>query len=81
MYRQVFIPNEQNLLIPIPQSWYGREVEVIAFPTEKTAMITDTKPRHNWAKAAQQMHIAGDDMLSIPAVSNNENIDWWTWEE
>ena len=77
MYRQVFIPNEQNLLIPIPQSWYGREVEVIAFPTGKTTISPEVQPRCNWAAAAQQMHTAGDDRLLMP-VSNNENIDWWT---
>ena len=81
MYRTIFTPNEQNHLIPIPQSWYGREVEVIAFPTGKTMMSSVAKPRHNWAEAAQKMHIMGDDNLSIPSVSNNENTDWWTWEE
>ena len=28
MYRQVFIPNEQNNNIIIPRRWYGKEVEV-----------------------------------------------------
>jgi hypothetical protein len=34
MYRQVFIPNEQNSHIPltIPREWYGQLVEIIAFP-------------------------------------------------
>jgi hypothetical protein len=32
MYRQIFIPNEQNSNIPIPREWYGRKIEVIAFP-------------------------------------------------
>jgi len=34
MYRQIFIPNEQNNFIPltIPNEWYGKLVEVIAFP-------------------------------------------------
>ena len=76
MYRQIFIPNEQNHLIPIPSDWYGREVEVIAFLTKNTV-----KPRYNWAEAAKQMHIAGDDTLLMSSASNNENIDWWTWNE
>ena len=76
MYRQIFIPNEQNYLIPIPSDWYGREVEVIAFLTNNTV-----KPRYNWAKAAKQMHSAGDDTLLMSSVPNNENIDWWTWNE
>ncbi|MDR0738347.1 MAG: hypothetical protein LBF39_04655 [Prevotellaceae bacterium] len=34
MYRQVFIPNEQNSHVPftIPREWYGQLVEVIVFP-------------------------------------------------
>jgi len=34
MYRQIFIPNEQNSSIPfsIPREWYGQSVEIIAFP-------------------------------------------------
>jgi hypothetical protein len=37
MYRQVFIPDGQNINIPIPQQWRGREVEVIAFPVSEDA--------------------------------------------
>jgi len=32
MYRQVFIPSEQNNVITIPRKWYGKEIEVIVFP-------------------------------------------------
>ncbi|MDR2802542.1 MAG: hypothetical protein LBB31_04915 [Prevotellaceae bacterium] len=32
MYRQVFIPNEQNSHVLIPREWYGQLVEIIAFP-------------------------------------------------
>ena len=34
MYRQIFIPSEQNNYIPftIPNEWYGQLVEVIVFP-------------------------------------------------
>jgi alpha/beta superfamily hydrolase len=32
MYRQVFIPTEQNSHIAIPREWYGQEVEIIVFP-------------------------------------------------
>ena len=35
MYRRVFIPTENNNMIPqiaIPQEWYGNEVEMIVFP-------------------------------------------------
>jgi len=37
MYRQVFIPSENNSAIPffnIPQEWYGNEVEIIVFPVK-----------------------------------------------
>jgi len=35
MFREVFIPSEENNIIQpvtIPREWYGQEVEVIIFP-------------------------------------------------
>ena len=35
MFREVFIPSEENNIIPpvtIPREWYGQEVEIIIFP-------------------------------------------------
>jgi hypothetical protein len=40
MYKQIFIPNGQNISIPVPQQWLGRKIEVIAFPVVKD---TDTE--------------------------------------
>ena len=77
MYKQIFIPNEQNYLVPIPRCWYGCEVEVIISPISKT----EVKARNNWAEAAKQMRQVNDDVLLMPAVLNNENLDWWTWNE
>ena len=37
LYRQIFIPDEQNNHIDIPCRWYGKEVEVIVFPVGKEA--------------------------------------------
>jgi len=36
MYRTVFTPTESDNIIPvkIPRDWYGRDVEVIAFPID-----------------------------------------------
>jgi len=82
MYRQIFVPTEfnPNIFFKIPQKWYGREVEVIVFPTEKTDVKENTKPRHLWETAAKQAHLAGDDCLNAPSVLVDENLDWWTWE-
>jgi len=81
MYRQVLIPDEQNYLIPIPSYLYGCEVEVIVSPMNEIITPSKISPRNNWAKAAKQMHQFGDDVLLMPMVSNNEKLDWWTWEE
>jgi len=81
MYRQIFIPDEQNYLVSIPSYLYGCEVEVVVSPISEPMMPSKVEPRNNWAKAAKQMHLAGDDILLMPAVSNNEKLDWWTWEE
>jgi hypothetical protein len=32
MYRQVFTPTERNNSVVMPREWYGKEIEVIAFP-------------------------------------------------
>jgi len=79
MYRQVFIPDEQNYLVSIPRYLYGCEVEVVISPTNEVAALSK-KSRNNWANAAKQMHQIGDDILLMPIISNNENLDWWTWE-
>jgi hypothetical protein len=36
MYRTIFIPTEMDNMIPlnIPREWYGRNVELIAFPLD-----------------------------------------------
>jgi len=81
MYRQIFIPNEQNYLISIPPYLYGCEVEVTVSPTNEAVMPSKIKPRSNWANAAKQMHQVGDDILLMPTVSTKENLDWWTWDE
>lgn len=75
MYRQVFVPDKRNNVITIPSKLYGRKIEVIVLPALMTSMRTK-QPRKNWALAAQQMHIAGDDRLLIPTELNNDNIDW-----
>ena len=36
MYRQIFVSPVGNLILTIPQSWYGQEIEVIAFPVKET---------------------------------------------
>jgi hypothetical protein len=39
MYRQIFTPTENSPMIPltIPREWYGKTVEVIAFPISAPA--------------------------------------------
>ena len=43
MYRQMFTPAIGNLLIDIPESWYGQTVEVIAFPVLDMPQISAKK--------------------------------------
>jgi antitoxin MazE len=35
-------------------------------------------PRKNWAEAAKQMHLAGDDELLMPEIFDDEKLEWWT---
>jgi len=36
MYRQIFFSPVGNLTLNIPKSWYGQQIEVIAFPVNET---------------------------------------------
>jgi hypothetical protein len=42
MYRQIFTPSEQNnnVSVTIPREWYGRPVEIIAFPVSMPSNLS-----------------------------------------
>ncbi|GHT55900.1 hypothetical protein AGMMS49982_22290 [Bacteroidia bacterium] len=63
MYHQVLVPSEQNAHIPIPREWYGRQVEVIAFPI--TQKVTE-----NSAKAKRKKL----DMILDPHLVSLKNF-------
>ena len=46
MFRQVFIPTENNSRIPlvnIPREWYGQEIEILVFPVKYEKQRIETK--------------------------------------
>jgi len=55
MYRAVFTPTEANSIIPfsIPREWYGRNIELIAFPLDmpQTVLLKTTKKDEREFKA------------------------------
>ncbi|MDR2145807.1 MAG: hypothetical protein LBE91_05035 [Tannerella sp.] len=42
MYRQIFVSPVGNLILTIPQSWYGQQIEVIAFPINEELNAADS---------------------------------------
>jgi len=50
MYRQIFASPVGNLTIPIPESWYGQEIEVIAFPVNETFVFSDLQSENGCYK-------------------------------
>jgi len=42
MYRQIFLSPIGNLILTIPQSWYGQQIEVIAFPVNETLNVASS---------------------------------------
>lgn len=57
MYRQVFTSTVGNLLINIPESWYGQPVEVIAFPLlDMSQTIAKKSPSYNSRKKREAMN-------------------------
>jgi len=47
MYRTIFTPTETDSIIPfsIPREWYGRDIEVIAFPLDRSQTLLQTDKR------------------------------------
>ncbi|MDR3236401.1 MAG: hypothetical protein LBT48_06745 [Prevotellaceae bacterium] len=37
MIRTIFIPNNDNIVFPIPKDYVGKELEIIVFPTEEVS--------------------------------------------
>jgi len=46
MLRQVMIPSKENSTISIPPEFYGREVEIIVFPSETQVLKVEKKLPH-----------------------------------
>ena len=67
MYRQVFVPNEQNATVTIPSEWFGMEVVVFAYPIAKKQ--SQEKKQFAWlngnSKIDNPVHI-GNDFRKIP---------------
>ena len=49
MYRKVFMPDKDNINIPVPNEWKGMNIEVIVFPIASKEVvvrkISDTEKR------------------------------------
>ena len=52
MYRTIFMPTEMDNMIPlnIPSEWYGRNVELIAFPIDIPQTVLQQSARTNECK-------------------------------
>jgi hypothetical protein len=64
MYRQVFTPNERDNAVVIPREWYGKEVEVIAFPMVNNSRKTEDAPAFRDQR-----------LQEIKAITNSIHID------
>ena len=52
------------------------KVELI-LEKERIILKPISKPRHNWEKSFQKMHLQGDDNLLINDVFPDENLEEW----
>ena len=63
MYRTIFIPTEMDSMIPlnIPREWYGRNVELIAFPLDlpQTKLSETARINKNRFKAIPSKYLFG----------------------
>ena len=61
MYRQVFIPNEQNNNVIIPRRWYGKEVEVTIKEKPKQIIRKEVSQQQvDYSKIDQVLKSIGD---------------------
>jgi hypothetical protein len=52
MYRTIFTPTETDNVIPfnIPREWYGRNIELIAFPLDTNQTLLQETSKENERK-------------------------------
>ncbi|GHT78589.1 hypothetical protein AGMMS50262_21390 [Bacteroidia bacterium] len=55
MYRQVIIPSKNNNLIPIPEKWFGQEVEILVFPINNNIKFPKKNPKEKKLEALKAM--------------------------
>jgi hypothetical protein len=65
MYKQVFTPTDRNNTVVMPREWYGREIEVIAFPVVKS----NRKAKGNIIPFRDQR------LREIKAITNDIHVD------
>ena len=75
MHRQIFIPNEQNNLIPfvVPQEWYGKTVEFIAFPIDEDLAKNSEKKSFIYLQAEKlrQDQLIAEGKMAKPILTDD----------
>lgn len=69
MVRTLVKPENQNISIHLPESFIGRQVEIIAFTIDETVNVKS----HNDAPLT---HFASEKVLAEDWLSDEENIAW-----
>jgi len=77
MVRQVFIPTERNPLpFTIPRGWFGKIVELIAFPIEEQD-VKDAKPIElSWDNSADERFISLSASSLAKEWDSAEDEEW-----
>ena len=44
MYRKIFMPNKDNINIPVPNEWKGMNTEAILFPITANEVVVKNHP-------------------------------------
>jgi hypothetical protein len=75
MYRQTFIPSEENNLIPfvVPQEWYGMTVEFMAFPVSEVLTENNNKKSYSYLQAekTRQKQLIMEGKMSKPVLTDD----------
>ena len=75
MHRQVFIPSKQNnsIFFVIPQEWYGKLIEFIAFPVNENLIEGSSRKSYFYLQAEilRQKQLIAEGKMTKPILTDD----------
>lgn len=77
----ISIGNSQGIILPaiLLKQLKLSSKSTVEVEVSNGSIVIKPEPRHGWAEAAKQMHLAGDDSLILGDFPNEFDKDERTW--